>query len=948
MCLYHFTAPTMNTFWQTARFELRYHLNQPSFYLFYLMTVAQGFLYGLAVVESDSVALLYSNAPGLFFSVFSTVGVVLTALAALLTGQSLLRDRTYRVGEYLYALPLDEQLYFAGKLLGVLGTCVLLATGIGFGLLALPLWISLPTGPFPLAAILTSFGSLLVPNLLIIVSLTYALTAFFQRMAGAYLALLALVVGQVLFRIGEHTVIGNDLLLLSDPFGHVLIREALSQQTPAGQLARTLPFPDLLLINRLLWLGLSGGLLVRAADRLTFQQWASGESGRANRGLATEKTLLADPVPFPALRRQFTARAHWQTLIQLTGKNFLYVVRQPAFGVVGALLVLAIIGYASGLGNLNETGQRLLPFTSRMTYVRLPLLGFIGLCLIVFSGELLHRERSSGMWPLVDVLPQPGWVLLVAKYGAMLGVAGLLTATLFLTGVSVQLLDGQTPIDWRLYATDLLADGLLRYAQLIALAFLIQTIIPNRLLGQLASATVFILLLVADQTGWRGSWLFLYSSLPHSWHYSELTGYGSQSDLRWVYAAMWSMVALLFLLMATGIGQRGVLVPIQMIGQRWRASLRPGYVVWLTAVTTGVFVSQLYLRFPVNEALPGESAGTSDPIAYRHTTQRIVVQNRSLAIHYQYVHGQNLARLQAIVGQTIRQGSSWLGTFPDAELTLAEVPFYQSTNSHDPTRIELSERDGWLTDAHDPEDAGQFHITIARTVLRHWIQQKTTGNAFISRSLPDYLALRIVQQQRGDGWLRTELARLQRTCRTQENHSNSPGNNPALLATRGPLSLTCIGEIWGHDRLCRQIGQFVKTAKKEAGIAFHQTLTKALPDSLTYLTTYLHQTPRFDFGIGPVGQYPDRISVAIQARKYTATPPGTQHEQLLNDYVPVVLLDAQGKVVHRQLVRVGTEGRSDNVNWLPAHPDAVAVEVDPLGAWPEVSKQDNRKQLARL
>ncbi|HEY0110388.1 MAG TPA: hypothetical protein VGB67_12200, partial [Fibrella sp.] len=152
----------MDTFWQTARFEVRYHLKQPSFYLFYLMTIAQGFLYGLNVVESDSIGLRYSNAPGLFFSVFSTVGVVLTTLAALLTGQSLLRDRTYRVGDYLYALPLDEHLYFAGKLMGVLATCVLLSTGVGLGLLALPIWTSLPTGPFPLAAILISFGSLLV------------------------------------------------------------------------------------------------------------------------------------------------------------------------------------------------------------------------------------------------------------------------------------------------------------------------------------------------------------------------------------------------------------------------------------------------------------------------------------------------------------------------------------------------------------------------------------------------------------------------------------------------------------------------------------------------------------------------------------------------------------------------------------------------------------------
>ncbi|RYF75429.1 MAG: hypothetical protein EOO39_06955 [Cytophagaceae bacterium] len=168
----------MHTFWQTTRFELRYHLRQPALYLFYGLTVAQGFLYSLTAFNEELISLPYSNAPALFVSVFSTVGVLLTALAALLTGQSLLRDRTYHVGDYIYALPLNERLYFAGKLIGVLGTCLLLATEIALGTLPLLLRVSAPVGPFPLLATPISFSCLLLPNLLTVVSL-----------AGTYLAL---------------------------------------------------------------------------------------------------------------------------------------------------------------------------------------------------------------------------------------------------------------------------------------------------------------------------------------------------------------------------------------------------------------------------------------------------------------------------------------------------------------------------------------------------------------------------------------------------------------------------------------------------------------------------------------------------------------------------------------------------------------------------------------
>ncbi|MEZ0542468.1 hypothetical protein [Fibrella arboris] len=942
----------MHTFWYTARFEFRYHLRQPAFYLFYGLMIAQGFSYSLDAFNGELISLPYSNTPSLFISVFSTVGVLLTALAALLTGQSLLRDRTYHVGDYLYALPLNERLYFAGKLIGVLGTCLLLATGTVLGTLLLPLWVTAPVGPFPLSAILISFCLLLLPNLLIVVSLAYALTAITQRLTGAYLAMLALVIGQVLFRIGEATVLGNELLLLLDPFGHVLIREALSQQTPADQLTATVPIPDLLLINRLLWLGLSGGLLVKAADRLTFQHWAAHEPTQAGY-VACLKTANSKPVtaesyllttPLPTVHRPFTSYANWQIVGRLIGRDFLYVVRQPAFAVVFLLLVLSIIGYATGLGNLNETGQRLLPFTSRMTYVRLPLLLFIGLFLTVFSGELLHRERSSGLWRLVDAVPLPGWVMLVAKYGAMLGVAVLLTLTVLLTGLSVQLLNGQTTVNWQLYATDLVVDGLFRYAQLIALAFLIQTLVPNRLAGQLISAATVLLLLSVDQPGLNGSWLALYSSLPNSWSYSELTGYGDAEALRWAYATMWSLTGLGFLLLATGFSQRGVVVPMQVIGRRWRASLQPGYVVWLSAVVTGIVISQLYLRFPDSQLGQVNSPVAHSPIAYQRTTQVIAQQKRSITVHYQYVHAQNLPRLQAIVRQTITEGSSWLGTFPQTELTLVEVPFFQSTGSFSPDRIEISERDGWLTDASRPDDAGQFDLSIARTVMRYWVSQTRTGNALINQSLPDYLALRIVQQVRGDEWLTSELARLQRHCRKLASKSNVPD----LLTVRGPLSLTCVGEVWGHDKLCRQIGTFVQDANPANTQSFTTSLLKALPDSLTYLATYLSDQPTFDFRIGRVGTYPDRLSVQVRAHKYRADSAGLLNEQLLRDYVPVVLLNAQGNVVYRQLVMVGTDGRSDKPDWLPTHPDAVTVQIDPLGAWPELNKRDNQKQLARL
>ena len=62
--------------------------------------------------------------------------------------------------------------------------------------------------------------------------------------------------------------------------------------------------------------------------------------------------------------------------------------------------------------------------------------------------------------------------------------------------------------------------------------------------------------------------------------------------------------------------------------------------------------------------------------------------------------------------------------------------------------------------------------------------------------------------------------------------------------------------------------------------------------------------------------------------------------------MPVVLLNEDGRVLHRQLIVANTAGHTDKVEWLPFFPNAVTVQIDPLGAWPEMNKRDNAKALA--
>lgn len=95
-----------------------------------------------------------------------------------------------------------------------------------------------------------------------------------------------------------------------------------------------LDWPALLFINRLLWLGLSGWLLTRADQTLSFPYWLD-ESARwavrwPFRRQPANPLAPAEPVALPILHRRFAAGANLYTVLRLAWADARWLVRQPA------------------------------------------------------------------------------------------------------------------------------------------------------------------------------------------------------------------------------------------------------------------------------------------------------------------------------------------------------------------------------------------------------------------------------------------------------------------------------------------------------------------------------------------------------------------------------------------------------------------------------------------
>lgn len=963
----------MNALAGLVLFDIRYHLRQPATWLYALLLLGQGIWLGVA--NDDGVISPYVLLAGL--------GPMVMLVASVLAGQALTRDLEHKTAAYLYALPVPDKVWFIGKLVGTYLTVLVLTLFYTIGLAAAFYGQKVPVSPAELAE---GFGGIMAQNVLLVVSVSYALTVFTRRMAGAYLAMFVLGLYALLTQSYRDIVANDDLLKLLDPFGIGIVTEAVEQ---AGGHAPSLG--DTWLISRLLWLGLTFGLLSRAEARFSFEWFSAQPSGKPDGIERTNRPAIPTRKPVDSSTNR-ASRLH--LLGYLTRLTFSELTSQIGFRLTLLALVLATVGYALFYGQPDYLTEPLLPTTARMTALRQPLGLFIGLFLVVWTGELAFRERTTGFWVIYDTLPHPTYLTALAKLLTMLGVAVVLTLILFGVSVGMQLGNGKTPIEWPLYANDLLIDGLFRYWQLIALALFVSILTGNRFLAHIISASLLVIVTFAPQLDWFNNPLWRYSFLPGSDDYSDLTGYGRFAPARLIFHGLWWGVAVCLLILAVRNWPRGVARPVAGRLYSWITAITWPYAAGL-AVAVSWIIGCGYIigrngyatdlaNVPSTTVSPAKCQAQSGYARPKQThSERVKLTNgRQLPVSITFYHPYNVDLFAKAIRAGLAHGERLFGPYPHAGLQLTETPFPQS-NQPVPARIALAESFGWTADRGTSDDVDYIYYRMMREVLTQWFPGQLSltdgpGKPFLAEGVVEYLTAQALGQRYGPARLKSQLTRYRMAYTRGRNETIAPElpvieSDAAYIGRdRAALVLTSIGQVWGDNKLAYFIGRFYRSAAKSSqpvtAASFGVQLDRALPDSLRYLTDYLHQRIYVDVRISQVSQVPNAISIQITGRKWienglTATVElpqvisdglGTSHEANSNsgrrelpmaDYMPIVLLDADGRELYRTLVRLGS-GQQEKPVRLPLIPGAAEVVIDPLGAWGD-GQADNRKRLAR-
>ncbi|MEO8180659.1 MAG: M1 family aminopeptidase [Deltaproteobacteria bacterium] len=581
-----------------AGFELRRRRRMLSTYLYF----GGSFLCGLALMSSAAGGISGSvlsfggdrsvaNAPQFLHvltALLSHLGLLITAASF---GQAVHQDFETGCHGLFFTTRVSNASYLAGRFLGALLFTSIVLSAIGLGLYAgsvLPGLDPTRLGPNRLIAYVWPYLVSVWPNLFFCGAIFFSLGALLRKMAAVYASAVLLLVGFLLAAGLAEDIEQQTLSALVDPLG----LRALDLMTQYWSLAERkvllIPLQGALLANRSLWLALGAAVLAFTFARFRRDQ---GELGAALRQAKTEApgsegiAALASAIgPVPSLAPPRRPAAAWVllggVLVRQSCWSFIETVKNVYFGAI-LLGCVVLLCFTAGTVD-NVYGTATYPVTREMV----ELLGgaarlFVLIVCILYSGELVHREREARMDQVCDALPLPVWLPFFSKLVSLLLIQVLLLLAVMLTGIAIQTVQGYHHYELGLYVQHLFGLKLVDACLMAVLCLTLHSLVQNKYVGHFAAVAVYVVRQIASGTYQHN--LYLYGGTP-PYFYSDMNGYGRQLvGVHWFHA-YWAAGALLLVILSYLLWQRGLEAGYRA---RWRAARARFTLPWRVATLLG-------------------------------------------------------------------------------------------------------------------------------------------------------------------------------------------------------------------------------------------------------------------------------------------------------------------------------------------------------------------------
>ena len=578
-------------FWQIFLFELRYRSKRPATWIYFFVFFLIGFL-SVATGSTPASEKVMHNSPWVLASgniLFSMVGML---ICSAIMGVPLYRDIEHGTRNYFFSFPITKGGYFWGRFSGSFFFVLFIGTGFSWGSLAGSVlgpalgWV-VPErmGNYGLWNYFQPFFVFSIGNLLLASTIFFALVSLTRNVKVIYSASILLLIGYFLASFLATDLEKRELVKLLDPFALNTFQLETRFFTPFEKNTLITPITNVMLLNRLIWLSIALLIIGYAYWRFSFQKFLEPEQVSKRKALKDKEEKA--PQLIKNVHQEFGSghtRKIWWNLAKI---EFLNIIKDNYFkAILGGGVIFLIIDFWIG-NTYYSVGDR--PLTVfLMDYKNYNYSLFIFIILLFYTGEAVHRERSTRFNILNDAFPVSNTVFFLSKLTGLFGIAFLLANIPIIAGVLVQTLKGYTNYNFGVYFTEMYLFTLPSYLQMILLCFAVHAIMNNKFGGYGVAMLIWVTMFLLRSFARMDYNLFFYFYTPN-YIWTDMNGIGHLMAPQNWFNFYWLMLGALLATLSFLFYQRGVTGGFK---ERWRVAMER-FNSWPRVLTTVFFVAWL-------------------------------------------------------------------------------------------------------------------------------------------------------------------------------------------------------------------------------------------------------------------------------------------------------------------------------------------------------------------
>ena len=501
-----------------------------------------------------SVGSVHKNAPYVIQTYYGVMSLVSLLMTTAFMNASANRDFHYGMYQFVFSSPIRKRDYYYGKFIGAASISVIPLLGVSLGSLIVPFmpWVqperySQVIWSGHIQGLLT-FG---IPNTIIAGVMLYALAILFRNNIVSFVGAMFILVFYVVSSGFTADIEKEWLANILDPFGFRPESIIAKYMTIDEKNLHPVPLVGALLLNRILWLGISSAILIGAYFRFSFNT-------RKER-VKKDKVVLKEEAPtvtsLKAHDPHNAGRYFFGTLWYLVRFETKAIIKNPVFIIIVMLGLLNLTGSITSFTGRYGVDQ--FPVTyDVIDSIRGSFYLFIIAIITFYTGVLIWKERDSKIDEIQDATPVKAGLLFTSKLVAMVAATALVIVLSILAGITAQTLFGYHRYQIDVYVKSLLVMDMLSFAYLIVIALFFHYIINNRYIAYFA----FVAFVILNQFIWGlfeiNTNMLKFGGSP-SVTYSDMNGFGPfVSSVAW-FNIYWTLASIFIALIAFTFFIRG-------------------------------------------------------------------------------------------------------------------------------------------------------------------------------------------------------------------------------------------------------------------------------------------------------------------------------------------------------------------------------------------------------